>query len=86
MPRLRVLAGPSTSELVPIVANSGVPLKIKSDVFEGSVVVYIKGFVDEAGRVGDSPYFEQEERKGITWSIQVQGTCLCDTVHNILSS
>ncbi|CAL1699645.1 unnamed protein product [Somion occarium] len=76
MPRLRILAGPSLDELVPIEANSGVPLHIKSDVFEGQILVYIKGFADTNGDVGDSSYFEQKERKGITWSIQVQGRFL----------
>ncbi|OCH84510.1 DUF1769-domain-containing protein [Obba rivulosa] len=73
MPRLRVLAGPSASDLVPIEVNSGKPYSIKSDAFEGQVAVFIKGFTDEEGNIGDSPYFEHEERKGVTWSIQVQG-------------
>lgn len=71
MPRLRVLAGPSLDDLTPIATNSGKPLDIKSDAFEGNLAVYIKGFADASGRVGDSPYFEK--RKGVTWSIQMQG-------------
>ncbi len=71
MPRLRILAGPTPDELVPILANSGRPTRITSDAFDGEVAVYIKGFADMEGRVGDSEYFEK--RSGVTWSIQVQG-------------
>lgn len=74
MPRLRVLAGRSLDDLVPIEANSGLPLYVKSDAFEGQIAVYIKGFADENGNIGHSSYFDQKARKGITWSIQVQGT------------
>lgn len=74
MPRLRVLAGPSLDDLTPIATNSGKPLDIKSDAFEGNLAVYIKGFADASGRVGGSPYFEK--RKGVTWSIQMQGRFL----------
>ena len=74
MPRLRVLAGPSLDELVPIHANSGKPVRVSSDAFEGQVAVYIKGFADEEGRVTDSEYFKK--RSGVTWSIQMQGVCL----------
>ncbi|OBZ67313.1 hypothetical protein A0H81_12610 [Grifola frondosa] len=76
MPRLRVLAGPSVTELVPIVANSGIPAKINSDAFEGLVAVYIKGIEGTQGKVGENEYFDQEERRGVTWSIQVQGRFL----------
>lgn len=73
MPRLRVLAGSSIEDLKPIEANSDTPLKISSDVFEGQIAVYIKGFADADGKVGTSPYFEQAERASVTWSFQVQG-------------
>ena len=83
MPRLRILAGPSLTALTPIQANSSIPFKIASDAFEGEILVYIKGFADEEGRIGDSEYFEGKEgkegkggkegRKGVTWSIQAQG-------------
>ncbi|KAH7912198.1 hypothetical protein BJ138DRAFT_1061636 [Hygrophoropsis aurantiaca] len=78
MPRLRVLAGPSQDCLVPITdaVNSGTAHKISSDRFEGSIVVNIKGFTDPQGRHLRSEYFEREDRKGITWSIQVQGRYL----------
>ncbi|KAI1794489.1 DUF1769-domain-containing protein [Ganoderma leucocontextum] len=74
MPRLQILAGPTPDQLVPIRANSGQPTKITSDAFEGEVAVYIKGFVDTEGKVGDSEYFKK--RSGVTWSIQVQGRFL----------
>ena len=35
--------------------------------------VFIKGFADPDGKVSQSEYFEHEERRGVTWSIQVQG-------------
>lgn len=73
MTRLRILAGPSLDDLTPIEANSGVPIHIKSDAFDGQIVVHIKGFADINGNVSHSSYFEQKERKGVTWSIQAQG-------------
>lgn len=74
--RLRVLAGPSLHQLAPIEANSDVPLYVSSEAFEGQIAVYIKGFEDENGKIGQSSYFERKERKGITWSIQVRGRFL----------
>jgi len=76
MPRLRAVAGPSLNELVPISVNSDVPHNIVSDAFEGQILTYIKGFTDREGNVLQSEYFHREDRKGITWSIQVQGTLL----------
>jgi hypothetical protein len=73
MPRLSVVAGPSLDALVPITVNSGIPHNIVSDAFEGQILAYIKGFTDEDGNV-ESEYFQREDRKGITWSIQTQGT------------
>lgn len=73
MPRLRAVAGPSLNELVPISVNSDVPHTIVSDAFEGQILTYIKGFTDGEGNVLQSEYFHREDRKGITWSIQVQG-------------
>jgi len=76
MPRLRVLAGPSPSSLVPIsdIVNTDKPHTISSDYFAGQVVVNVKGFTDLHGRVLDSEYFHRPDRKDITWSLQVQGT------------
>jgi len=79
MPRLRVLAGSSTS-MVPITSlvNTGRPYPIVSDEFEGEMIVYIKCFNAEAGKPceqGDD-YFDREDRQGVTWSIQVQGRFL----------
>jgi len=76
MPKLRVLAGPSYDEMEPITANSDMVHDIKSDIFEGKVIAYIKGFPDEEGNVLDSDYFSRADRKGVTWSIQVQGRFL----------
>jgi len=77
MPRLSVLAGPSLDALVPITVNSGIPHNIVSDAFEGQILAYIKGFTDEEGNnvlQSENEYFQREDRKGITWSIQTQGT------------
>ncbi|KAI0250671.1 hypothetical protein BJV78DRAFT_546765 [Lactifluus subvellereus] len=76
MPRLRVVAGPSIDALVPITVNSGVPHTIVSDAFEGQILAHIKGFTDNEGNVLQSEYFNREDRKGVTWSIQVQGRFL----------
>ncbi|KAF9019107.1 DUF1769-domain-containing protein [Hymenopellis radicata] len=74
MPRLRVLAGPSVESLEPITAyvNKNKPFGIKSDAFEGCIVVNIKGLEGS----DDCEYFARPERQGITWSIQVQGRFL----------
>lgn len=75
MPRLRVLAGPSLEQLSVISSNDGVAHSISGEYFEGRVAVYIR---DErpcfASRL--PKYFERKERKGVTWSIQVQGAPL----------
>jgi Protein of unknown function (DUF1769) len=70
-PRLRVLAGPSPSRLTNISAlvNTAQLHTIESDVFVWKVVVHIKGFPG----ADESEYFERDDRRGITWSIQVQG-------------
>ena len=47
---------------------------IESNVFEGKVIAHIKGFPDEDGNVLSSEYFERDDRRDTTWSIQVQGT------------
>jgi hypothetical protein len=49
---------------------------IVSDAFEGQILTYIKGFTDEEGNIlqSENEYFQREDRKGITWSIQSQGT------------
>ena len=71
MPRLRILAGSSLSDLKPIHANTGEPTHVSNDAFEGDVALYIKNFADQNGHVEDSSYFK--ERADVTWSIQVQG-------------
>ena len=76
-PRLRVLAGTSPSTMVPItpLVNTSKAFPLSSPLFEGAVVAHIKGLTDEQGRVRSSEYFEREDRRGVTWSIQVQGSC-----------
>ncbi|EIN08371.1 hypothetical protein PUNSTDRAFT_126442 [Punctularia strigosozonata HHB-11173 SS5] len=80
VPKLRVLAGPSPDEMEPITAyvNSGRAYPIRSDAFEGKLVVEIKGFVPEGAEApsDDKDYFCRPDRKGVTWSIQVQGRFL----------
>lgn len=73
MPRLRILAGPSTDKLTEIHANTGQGVDVSSSAFEGKIAVYLKGFADTHGEVRDSAYFKQDERKDVTWSIQFQG-------------
>ena len=76
MPRLRFLAGPSLTDLSPLGFNSDVPLRVKSSGFDGQIAVYIKGLADSPEGRTHSPYFDHQNRKGITWSIQIQGTSL----------
>lgn len=76
MPRLSVLAGPSLDTLVPISVNSGIAHNIVSDAFEGQILAFVKGFTDEEGNVLQSEYFQREDRRGITWSIQTQGNVM----------
>lgn len=78
MPGLRVLAGPTAEDLVPVtdIVNTGRAYSIRSERFEGKVAIYVKNFIDPKGRQLTSEYFEREDRKGITWSIQVQGRFL----------
>jgi len=73
MPRLRVLAGTSLDSLVPITdaVNTNKPVPLCSHLFDGQVVANIKGFNGIS-----SEYFDREDRRGITWSIQVQGRFL----------
>ena len=73
MPHLRVVAGPSLDSLVPISVNTGRAHDVSSPLFVGKIAAYIKDFPDENGNVLSSEYFERPERKGVTWSIQVQG-------------
>ncbi|KAJ3800523.1 hypothetical protein GGU11DRAFT_814664 [Lentinula aff. detonsa] len=72
MPQLRVLAGPDPNHLVSIthLVNTNTPCKVSSDHFEGHIIANIKGFN------GSTEYFERDDRKGVTWSIQVQGRFL----------
>lgn len=84
MPHLRVLAGTSLDDLVPIthVVNKQKPFRITSDRFDGEIVANIKGFNDGQGNSPHgSEYFDREDRQGITWSIQVQGITTCTRQH-----
>ena len=79
MPRLRVLAGPSPSSLSPISVNTSRAHEISSERFEGKIVVHIKGFNDDGDEdnvLRPDDYFEREDRRYVTWSIQVQGRFL----------
>ena len=79
MPRLRVLAGPTPTTLTPISANCSTPHIISTPDFEGRVLVYIKGLNDSNSTVPENEYFSRDDRKGITWSIQVQGALMTRT-------
>lgn len=78
-PRLRVFAGTSIQTLQDISpsVNTRQPHRLQSNLFEGEVVVNIKGFVDpDTEQVKDPEYFSREDRQRITWSLQVQGRFL----------
>ena len=71
MPAIRVLAGSSVDSLESITSlvNANIPFHVQSEIFEGQIVVNIKGFAGDKG----CEYFKRPDRQGITWSIQVQG-------------
>ena len=73
---LRVLAGPSPHSLSDISdkVNTNEVHHIVSDAFQGALSLHIKSF-PEHHRTTSSDYFERPDRRGITWSIQVQGSC-----------
>lgn len=73
MPRLRVLAGPSSDDLRPITVNDGTAHPVTSDTFEGRVAVFLR-YDDEEGE--SMTYFDGPGRENVTWSIQVQGKTL----------
>jgi len=76
-PRLRVLAGtsPEKMSVISSIVNTNTAHQIVSELFEGELVVNIKGFADREGEK-DSEYFTREDRQGITWSIQTRGRFL----------
>lgn len=80
-PSLHISAGRDTDSLQPLAVNhDDVPLEIESSGFRGRVTVRIRSFTgyDPEGvqHQSDSPYFNDAYRKGITWSIQMQGRFL----------
>ncbi|GLB42078.1 putative DUF1769-domain-containing protein [Lyophyllum shimeji] len=85
--RLRVLSGTSSSPAactdMTHLVNTGQPHALVSDRFEGELVVYIKGLhshprpphtsESQNQSASGEEYFAREDRRGITWSIQVRG-------------
>ena len=73
--RFRISAGTSLDHMVSVDSsvNTGIPHKLTSDVFDGSIVGYIKDYVDEHGNTRESEYFSRKDRQGITWSLQIRG-------------
>lgn len=59
--------------------NSGKAHDVSSELFQGKVAINIKGFTNPSGEELSAEYFDREDRKGITWSIQVQGRFLQPT-------
>ncbi|CAO1624101.1 unnamed protein product [Sympodiomycopsis kandeliae] len=86
-PSLHISAGPSVAELQPLAVNHDEsPLEINSPGFRGRATVRIKSFTghdpDGIEHRNDSKYFDSEHRKGITWSIQIQGRFLEEVSSN----
>lgn len=80
-PSLHISAGPDASSLEPLAVNHDeIPLTIDSPNFRGRATVRIKSFTghDPEGveHNSDCSYFNEERRRGITWSIQIQGRFL----------
>lgn len=72
--KLRVLTSSGSTAyppVQPISVNSSIPTKIKTELFEGEISVWVKGY-QGAGVGGDGhDYFD--ERTGMTYSIVVKG-------------
>ncbi|CAO1632175.1 unnamed protein product [Parajaminaea phylloscopi] len=80
-PSLHISAGPEAGKLSPVAVNHDeIPCEIESAGFRGRVTVRIKSFTghDPEGveHKSDSEYFDESYRKGITWSVQMQGRFL----------
>ena len=75
MPRIRVSVGPSLSALEDISdkVNAGSAHDIVSEAFEGRISIHLKGFTTCGNQPLKDEFFQREDRRGITWSIQVQG-------------
>lgn len=71
---LRVLAGPSPHSLTDVsdIVNTNLVHHIVSEAFEGVISLQIERFQTHH-RATSSNYFQRPDRRGITWSIQVQG-------------
>jgi hypothetical protein len=74
--RVRVGASLDRMQDVSDKVNKGVAVNVASDVFEGRIAIYIKGFEKQFGEAPYTDYFERKDRQGITWSIQFQGRFL----------
>lgn len=74
---LQVLVGPSPYSLVDISdkVNTDQAHHIASDAFEGDISLQITPFPTHH-RTTSSDYFDRPDRRGVTWSIQVQGRFL----------
>ena len=80
-PSLHISAGKDKDNLSPVAVNhDDKAIWIDSPSFRGRATVRIKDFTgfDPEGveHKSDSSYFNEKYRKGITWSIQIQGRFL----------
>ena len=73
-PRIVCKAGPSLSQLSPVLVNEE-SISISSDLFEGNVFVRLKGFKGPVGKDGKSEPGEDVPFTGEkdTWSIAFEG-------------
>ncbi|KAH9823503.1 hypothetical protein DFH28DRAFT_360162 [Melampsora americana] len=84
-PRIQILAGPTLDQLSPVKVNADQtgPMAIKTDSFEGALIVRIKNFAGVDGEIyrdTESDYFLYNH--DVTWSIQVRGRFLKPTNAN----
>lgn len=65
---------PTSSSSKVVTVNSSTPTHVKSDHFEGDVLVRIKDYKNAPANEASDAYFASKERTGKTWSIWVKGT------------
>jgi len=75
-PKLRVLLS-SPGQVYPPTAlcpvNSATPTRVKTDLFDGEISVFVKGFTGEGGAGDGACYFTVGGREDMTYGIVVRG-------------
>lgn len=80
-PKLRVLISSSSGAYPPTAlcsVNSSTPTRVKTDLFDGEISVFVKGFHGEGASGDGQCYFGQAGREGMTYGIVVRGESWLD--------